>query len=161
MHRLRAFVIVTLSIGVIVPGTPRTTAAQQDATPEARAVSYLRSEVPRWRREHPCYSCHNNGDATRALLAAAAQGHDIGMALDDTLTWLAAPERWEQNGSPGGSSDLPLARVQFASALSAATGAGRAPAAARDRAADLMATHQHADGSFTLNPSQTLGGATF
>ena len=141
--------------------TTHGSAAAQADSPEGRAVAYLRVEVPRWRGEHPCYSCHNNGDATRALLAAAAQGHDIGMALDDTLTWLAAPERWEQNGSPGGSSDLPLARVQFASALSAAAGASRAPATARDRAADLMATHQHADGSFTLNPSQTLGGATF
>jgi hypothetical protein len=111
MHRLGAFVIVVLSIAVVVLRTPGTTAAQLDATPEARAVSYLQSEVPRWRREHSCYSCHNNGDATRALLAAAAQGHDVGPALDDTLAWLASPEQWEQKGSPGGSSDLPLARV--------------------------------------------------
>ena len=124
-------------------------------------MAYLRAEVPRWRREHPCYSCHNNGDATRALLAASAQGHDAGTALDDTLQWLAAPERWEQKGSPGGSSDLPLARVQFASALDAAAALGRAPASARDRAAVLVVTHQQPDGSWTLNPSQPLGGATF
>jgi hypothetical protein len=124
-------------------------------------VAYLRAEVPKWRREHPCYSCHNNGDATRALLAASAQGHDVGSALDDTLAWLASPEQWEQKGSPGGSSDLPLARVQFASALDAAVAMGRAPRSARDRAAALVATHQHPDGSWTLNPSQTLGGATF
>ena len=136
-------------------------AGQALPAPEVRAVAYLVTEVPRWRREHPCYSCHNNGDATRALLAAAAHGHDIGTALDDTLAWLAAPERWDQTGSPGGSSDLPLARVQFASALDAAAGAGRAPDGARDRAADLVATHQQSDGSWLLNPSQTIGGATF
>jgi hypothetical protein len=124
-------------------------------------VAYLRAEVPRWRREHPCYSCHNNGDATRALIAASATGFDIGDAIDDTLAWLAAPERWEQNGSPGGSSDLPLARVQFAGALNAAVASGRASGTARDRAVDLMATHQQADGSWTLNPQQTIGGATF
>ena len=159
MYQLGAFVIVVLSI-VVVQGTPDTTVAQL-ATPEARAVGYLLSEVPKWRREHPCYSCHNNGDATRALLAAAAQGHDVGPALDDTLAWLASPEQWEQKGSPGGSSDLPLARVQFASALDAAATMGRAPAGARDRAAALVVTHQQPDGSWTLNPSQTLGGATF
>jgi hypothetical protein len=135
--------------------------AAQGNSPEGRAVAYLRAEVPRWRREHPCYSCHNNGDAARALLAASAAGLDIGDALDDTLAWLSAPERWEQNGSRGGSSDLPLARVQFASALDAAVTAGRASGAARDRAVGLMVTHQQADGSWTLNPSQTLGGATF
>ena len=64
-------------------------------------MAYLRTEVPRWRREHPCYSCHNNGDATRALLAAAAQGHDIGTALDDTLAWLAAPGAMGAERQPG------------------------------------------------------------
>jgi len=150
-------IVGSAAVAAAQPALPAISAG----APEARAVRYLTAEVPRWRREHPCYSCHNNGDAARALLAAATQGHDIGTALDDTLAWLAAPERWEQNGSPGGSSDLPLARVQFASALSSATDAGRAPASARERAAELLATHQHADGSFTLNPSQAVGGATF
>ena len=155
----RNFTLATaiVAAGLSLPGSP---AAQVNA-PEGRAVAYLRVEVPRWRLEHPCYSCHNNGDATRALIAASAAGFGIGDALDDTLAWLADPERWEQNGSPGGSSDLPLARVQFASALSAAAGAGRASGIARDRAVDLMATHQQADGSWTLNPQQAIGGATF
>jgi len=46
-------------------------------SPEARAVAYLTAEVPRWRREHPCYSCHNNGDAARALIAAGRRGHQV------------------------------------------------------------------------------------
>lgn len=124
-------------------------------------MAYLRAEVPRWRRDHPCYSCHNNGDATRALIAASAAGFDIGDAIDDTLAWLAAPDRWDQNGSPGGSSDLPLARVQFATALETAVASGRAPGSARDRAVELLVTHQQSDGSWTLNPLQTIGGATF
>ncbi len=37
---------------------------------EARAIAYLATEVPAWRQAHPCYSCHNNGDAARALVAA-------------------------------------------------------------------------------------------
>jgi hypothetical protein len=150
-----------IAAAVVAALTVSSWPAAQVESADSRAVAYLRAEVPRWRREHACYSCHNNGDATRALLAAAAKGHDVGGALDDTLTWLAAPERWEQSGSPGGSSDLPLARVQFASALDAAVASGRAPRAARDRAVNLMATHQGADGSWTLNPQQTIGGATF
>ncbi len=131
------------------------------AAPEARAVTYLAAEVPRWRREHPCYSCHNNGDATRALLAATARGHLVGTALDDTLAWLATPERWEQNASRGGSEELPLARIQFAGALVSMADAGRASQDALNRAAELLIPHQQADGSWQLNASQLLGGATF
>ena len=134
--------------------------AGTSATAEARAVAYLAVEVPRWRREHPCYSCHNNGDATRALLVAASSGHAIGSALDDTLAWLAAPEQWEQNARRGGSEDLPLARIQFAGALASMTEAGSAGQDALDRAAALLIPHQGADGSWQLNASQILGGAT-
>ena len=38
----------------------------------ARGVGYLTKELPKWKAQHPCYSCHNNGDAARALLAAGA-----------------------------------------------------------------------------------------
>jgi hypothetical protein len=131
------------------------------AGPEARAVAYLSVEVPRWRLLHPCYSCHNNGDATRALIAAAGRGHALGGALDDTLAWLAAPERWDANQLRGGSEDLPLARIQFASALASMVDAGRATQGALDRAAALLVVHQRDEGSWTLNPSQPLGGPTF
>jgi hypothetical protein len=156
---LRTFALAAAIAGSVGVSSNSAPAAQE--SPEGRAVAYLRVEVPRWRREHPCYSCHNNGDAARALFAASARGFAVGDVLDDTLAWLAAPERWDQNSSPGGSSDLPLARVQFASALDAAAAAGRAPAATRDRAVALMTTHQQADGAWTLNPQQTIGGATF
>jgi hypothetical protein len=130
-------------------------------TAETRAVEYLSIEVPRWRREHPCYSCHNNGDATRALIAAAAHGHAVGAAIDDTLAWLATPERWDANALRGGSEDLPLARIQFASALASMVAVGRTQPAALDRAAALVVVHQRDDGSWRLSESQSLGGATF
>jgi len=136
-------------------------APAQPPGPEARAVAYLSVEVPRWRLVHPCYSCHNNGDATRALIAAAGRGHAIGGALDDTLKWLATPDRWDSNQLRGGSEDLPLARIQFASALMSMVDAGRATQDALDRAAALLVVHQRDDGSWTLNPSQPLGGPTF
>ena len=151
-------------LGLLWAGSTAGSLAAQtgaSAASEARAVAYLTAEVPRWRREHPCYSCHNNGDATRALLAATAHGHVVGTALDDTLAWLATPERWEQNASRGGSEELPLARIQFAGALVSTADAGRASQDALNRAAELLIPHQQADGSWQLNASQLLGGATF
>jgi hypothetical protein len=130
-------------------------------TAEARAVAYLSAEVPRWRREHPCYSCHNNGDALRALVAAASRGHAVDDAIADTAAWLAEPERWDSNELRGGSEDLPLARIQFASALAALVEAGRAAPAALERAAALVVMHQREDGSWRLSESQILGGPTF
>ena len=127
----------------------------------ARAVAYLSAEVPKWRVEHPCYSCHNNGDATRALLAASGNGHAVGDSLDDTLAWLATPARWDSNARRGGSEELPLARIQFATALVSMVAFGRAPQEALDQAAALLVGHQQEDGSFRLSDSQILGGATF
>ena len=82
--------------------------------------------MPKWKAEHPCYSCHNNGDATRALLVAGAKGYDIGTSLDDTLAFLKQPAKWDQNKAPGGFDDKTLARVQFASALAVAERHGKA-----------------------------------
>src|SRR6185503_1461175 len=130
-------------------------------SPITRAVAYLAVEVPRWRREHPCYSCHNNGDAARALIAASARGHPVGNAIDDSLAWLATPERWESNARRGGSEELPLARIQFANALASLAAVGRVEPDALDRAAALLVVHQQDDGSWRLSESQTLGGATF
>jgi hypothetical protein len=122
----------------------------------ARGVGYLTKEVPKWKAEHPCYSCHNNGDATRALLAASAKGHDIGTSLDDTLTFLKQPAKWDQNKAPDGFDDKQLARVQFASALALAERHGKAASTDLDQAAKLLVADQKADGSWTLDQSQSI-----
>lgn len=158
--RLEICVASVMSVALltaVIPDQP-----QPDAhSAAARTVAYLRTEVPRWRREHPCYSCHNNGDATRALLAASARGHAVADAIDDTVAWLATPERWDTNARRGGSEEQPLARIQFASALASMVAAGRAEADALGRAAGLLAAHQQEDGSWRLSDTQILGGATF
>ena len=154
-----AAVLVT-SVALLTAVTPDQPQADTRAA-TARTVAYLRTEVPRWRLEHPCYSCHNNGDATRALLAASARGHVVADAIGDTVAWLATPERWDSNARRGGSEEQPLARIQFASALASMVAAGRAEAAALDRAAGLLVVHQQDDGSWRMSDTQIVGGATF
>src|SRR5262245_37124327 len=85
--------------------------------PEARAVAFLAVEVPRWKAANDCYSCHNNGDAARALIVSGARGFAVGSAMDDTLEWLRRPSAWNKNKTTGGIDDKPLARIQFAGAL--------------------------------------------
>ncbi len=123
----------------------------------AKGVDYLKVEVPKWKTEHPCYSCHNNGDATRALLVAGSKGYDIGTALDDTLAFLKQPSKWDQNKAPSGFDDKALARVQFASALAVAERHGKAASTDLDAAAKLLVADQQADGSWQLDQSQSLG----
>ena len=77
-----------------------------DHQAETRAIAYLAREVPLWRQENACYSCHNNGDAARALIAGLQRRHDVRPAIDDTLEWLASPARWDSNpGGKGGNDD--------------------------------------------------------
>jgi hypothetical protein len=126
------------------------------ATPQQRAVEYLVREVPRWPRENHCFSCHNNGDAARALFAARKAGYAVpDSALADTTGWLLEPDRWDEvHGNPA-ASDKKLARIQFAAALAEAyrTGVTRDRKALL-RAADSLLKLQEADGA---GPGAGLG----
>ena len=123
----------------------------------AKGVDYLKAEVPKWKAEHPCYSCHNNGDATRALLVAGSKGYDLGTSLDDTLAFLKQPATWDQNKAPSGFDDKTLAKIQFASALALAERHGKASSTALEAAAKLLVAEQKPDGSWELDSSQSLG----
>ncbi len=131
--------------------------ADPHAAAIAKGVDYLKVEVPKWKAEHPCYSCHNNGDATRALLIAGAKGYDIGTSVDDTLAFLKQPAKWDQNKAPSGVDDKTLAKIQFASALAVAERHGKAASTDLEAAAKLLVSEQQADGSWQLDQSQSLG----
>ncbi len=76
-----------------------------DAAPGRRAPrrpprAYLAREVAAWSAANRCYSCHNNGDATRALYAAGRLGLVVpDESLADTTRWLADPASWDHNGA--------------------------------------------------------------
>jgi hypothetical protein len=125
--------------------------------PIDRAVDYLAREVPRWERENHCYSCHNNGDAARALFLARKRGYRVpAEALADTLGWLRDPSRWDDDRASPAFGGKGLARVQFAGALAEAVSSG----IVRDRspllqAAESVARAQDVDGSWKID----TGGA--
>ncbi|MBY0493805.1 MAG: hypothetical protein K2Y23_06285 [Cyanobacteria bacterium] len=152
--------LLILSIGISAQLKKEATAidkADPNAVAIAKGVDYLKVEVPKWKAEHPCYSCHNNGDATRALLIAASKGYDIGTSLDDTLTFLKQPAKWDQNKAPSGFDDKTLAKIQFASALAVAERHGKAASTDLEAAAKLLVAEQKPDGSWELDNSQSLG----
>jgi hypothetical protein len=127
--------------------------------PERRAVTFLSAEVPKWSREHHCFSCHNNGDAARGLYRAKSLGLYVApRALADTTAWLEKPETWDSNGPDSPFSDKRLARIEFATALLAAVNSGRTKAVAPlERAAERLALEQGEDGSWPIEDGGTVG----
>jgi hypothetical protein len=154
--RLMLALVLTASVPGFVAGDEPTR-----PSPETRAVAFLAREVPRWSRENHCYSCHNNGDAARALYEAARAGYRVpDEAMADTTDWLNRPSGWDRNGGDGPFSDKRLARLAFTSAMASAARAGRVPdRAALVRAADRMAIDQADDGSWTLDGEEAPGSA--
>ena len=96
-----------------------------------KAVDYLSREVPAWRAENGCFSCHNNGDGARALFLARKMGYRVAASsLTETQRWLNSPADWDTKSKRPEASDLKLARLQFAVAASS-PGASRACATGR------------------------------
>jgi hypothetical protein len=137
--------------------------AEQETSPgliaEQRAVAYLAQEVPNWPRQNNCFSCHNNGDAVRALYVARSMSHVVPPeALAATTAWLLQPLAWNEAKGDPGFSDLKLARIQFAAALAEGVLAG----AIRDRdilitAADQLLNDQQEDGSWDVDVPGVVG----
>ena len=113
-------------------------------TPVERAVAYLSREVPRWRGENGCFSCHNNGDGARALYRAGVAAR--GPVLGETTAWLTDPGKWETNRGDPAVSDKKLARIQFGTALLAS-----GEKAAVCAAAGLIEKDRGADGAWVVD----------
>ena len=131
-------------------------------SPESRAIAFLSTEVQKWPKENGCFSCHNNGDAARALYQAKQSGfHVPRAALLDTTDWLLHPNRWDNNKGDPGFSDKCLARIQFAGAmLSAEKSGSRLSKETILHAAELVAECQSEDGSWRVAGSELIGSPT-
>ncbi|HEU5116711.1 MAG TPA: prenyltransferase/squalene oxidase repeat-containing protein, partial [Isosphaeraceae bacterium] len=126
---------------------------------EARALRFLSEEVPRWSRENHCFSCHNNGDAARALYVAVRRGRKLrASVLVDTSKWLSRPPTWNHNGGDGPASDKRLARVEFSAALREAILAGEVREKdALKLAAKSLLEDQSEDGSWPIESGGVIG----
>lgn len=162
MKRPASTAIASLAIALVACSVVCSNAPAEERSPqsaEARAVAFLATEVPRWAKENACYSCHNNGDAARALLTALKSG-DLGnrAPLADTLEFLSRPEKWDANGPEGPFKDKKLARIQFSAALIDAIQVR----AIDDRgqlaqAAALVAELQMPDGGWEIDAAGNVG----
>lgn len=150
---------LALAFAMATSASPSPAVGQTRSSPEARAVAFLSREVPSWPRENHCFSCHNNGDAARALYDATRRGEGVpDRALLETTRWLGDPDGWDRNGGDGPFSDKQLARVQFSTALAAAHRAGRAnDPRALLRAGSRLARDQASDGSWPLEGENEPG----
>jgi hypothetical protein len=128
------------------------------STPESRALAFLAREVPRWRREHHCYSCHNNGDAARALYLARTAGWDVPPeVLAETDRWLSQPKKWDDNGGEGPQSDKRLARLVFSATMATAVQAGSIKdSSAQHLAAARLADDQSNEGYWPLEGEDSV-----
>jgi hypothetical protein len=131
-------------------------------SPEERAIAYLAREVPAWSAKNKCFSCHNNGNAARALYAAHRPGYVVpDKALADTTRWLAKPAGWDHNGGEEPFNDRQIARLHFALALVEAVDSGcvheRQPLL---EAVTAIASRQLPDGSWRVNPDVGAGSPT-
>jgi|GEM_PF-660982 len=129
------------------------------STPEEKALTFLSQEVPLWHHENRCFSCHNNGDAARALFVGGHRAYRIAASTTaDTIEWLTKPNRWDDNKGDPRFSDKHLARIQFAAALTTAIETGHI----KDRrvlvrAADLVIESQAEDGAWHVGSSDSVG----
>lgn len=161
MRRLSAIGIVVLLSGMLLSGmAPSRSPAEESAPePERRAIAFLAREVAAWPAENKCFSCHNNGDAARALYAAIKERLDVPAdRLRETTAWLSRPGEWRKADIPAEFRDDRLSAIQFGAALVSATEAGELksrPSLAA--AADLVAAVQDADGSWQVDASGQAG----
>lgn len=152
-----------LSLIALIIGAWVSTSGQRHsdaaAAAEARAVAFLTRETPAWSKENGCFSCHNNGDAARALYAASRKGYRLPVdVLAETTAWVSQPASWDENKGDPGFSDQRLANIQFAAALLAANETGHVndQPSLRAAARKLIAA-QEPDGAWHIEQDNTLG----
>lgn len=140
-----------LHLAALILFTSQASGASDAASAAKKALDYLAIEVPKWKTQNGCYSCHNNGDAARALMA----GNRL-EAVSDTVRWLAESGSWDAQQSDAPFRDKRLARVSFSLALAEAVERGLIPKQATG-AARALASLQGEDGSWFIDQGGAVG----
>ena len=157
MRRLSTIGAAVLLGSGIAPSPSR--AAEPAPDPERRAIAFLAREVAAWPAANKCFSCHNNGDAARALYAAIKERLDVPADhVRETTAWLSRAGEWRKADIPAEFRDDRLSAIQFGAALVSATEAGELKSRqSLAVAADLIAAEQDADGSWHVDASGQAG----
>lgn len=126
-----------------------------------RAVAFLGREVRAWPKENGCFSCHNNGDAFRALMVAWDQKRVADLSAgSETLGWLERTADWRRSGGRAETpeTDGRLADIQFGWALSMAVERGVITnRAALGVVVRRLMEDQVRDGGWVVEPSPGAG----
>lgn len=151
--------LVFLSAGMVVGCASRDLPRDPARVAERKGIAFLSREVPAWRKDNGCFSCHNNGDAARALYLALQKGYRIpAPVLFATTDWVTHPQRWDENKGDPGFSDKRLADLQFAASLLAAKSSGQIKdSSGMKLAVTRLLSGQSADGSWPIEAKETLG----
>ncbi len=97
------------------------TAQGETSAPLTQARAYIIQEANAWYPENNCYSCHNHGDAVRALLLNDPDGTQLqSPAWDPFWQWLADPKQWMSDAAPESRESPILVRIQFGALLAVA-----------------------------------------
>ncbi len=129
-------------------------------TPSQKAFRYLASESLQWARDNKCYSCHNNGDAARALFLTASDSNEFSNPQwNELFSWYRKPEGWIDATNSDLDLSPTLGLVQFGaasrSALRHAPSFSRATDASRLQSRILAA--QHEDGFWRVESEGQIG----
>lgn len=124
------------------------------------ATQYLEKEALSWQPDNACFSCHNNGDATRVLLEISETTRQFkDSRWNESLEWLDTPEKWKKASPTEVALSPALAIIQFGNAMLAAQQIGLLPVNdSRFRSAAILTIEsQHADGYWEIEPPGHLG----
>ncbi|MGV3755644.1 MAG: prenyltransferase/squalene oxidase repeat-containing protein [Verrucomicrobiota bacterium] len=158
MNLCRTFFAI-VCVGILAGCASRDLPVDTAVVAERKGVWFLSKEVPAWYKDNGCFSCHNNGDAARALYLASQKGYEIPAAvLASTTDWVTRPQTWDDNKGDPGFSDKRLADVQFALALLTAIDTGHTrKTESLVEAVKRVLSQQAADGSWPIDAKNTLG----
>ena len=144
-------------LGVVVSGL---SAGMAQERAEGKAIQFLSREVPSWRGENGCFSCHNNGDGARVLFMAGRAGFELPEGLKETEEWLRRPAGWKENKGDPGVSDPMLANIQFAGALAELARSGEELRGSMGAAGDLLLKDQGESGGWEIEELNAAGSPT-